>query len=137
MVRPEITRAQNHVFIGSCSFCAQLERLPFAWQTSPDIPPSPKLSYRSSYQYLGYDELQDPAFWQDCDDFDLLLRLVDFSGLRDMLAEQLGWTSAQGQVPFDPVSLWLLTFWQIRNGWSRAETLRNLRKDRTLPHLPS
>ncbi len=46
------------------------------------------------------------------------------------MAEQLGWTSAKGKVPFDPVSLFLLTVWQMVNGWSRAETLRNLRKPR-------
>jgi hypothetical protein len=33
-------------------------------------------------------------------------------------------------VPFDPVSIFLLTGWQITNGWSRAQTLRNLRKSR-------
>jgi hypothetical protein len=101
-----------------------------AWQTPPDTPSSPKLTYRSCYQYPGFKELQDPAFWEHCDDFDLLLRLVDFSGLRDELATQLGWTSARGKVPFDPVSLCLLSWWQIVNGWSRAETLRNLRKER-------
>jgi len=53
---------------------------------------------------------------------------VDFSPLREVLAAQLGWTSAQGKVPFDPVSLCLLTLWQLVNAWSRAETLRNLRK---------
>ena len=46
------------------------------------------------------------------------------------MAAQLGWTSARGRAPFDPVSLSLLTLWQIVNGWSRAETLRNLRKER-------
>jgi hypothetical protein len=130
MVRPEITRAQDEVFIGSCSFSALLERLPLAWQTPPDTPASPKVTYRSCYQYPGFKELQDPAFWETCDDFDLLLRLVDFSGLRDELAVQLGWTSARGRAPFDPVSLYLLTLWQIFNGWSRAETMRNLRKNR-------
>jgi hypothetical protein len=42
----------------------------------------------------------------------------------------LGWTSAKGKVPFDPVSLFLLTLWQITNGWSRAKMLRYLRKAR-------
>ena len=62
--------------------------------------------------------------------FDLVLRLVDFSGLRPELAHLLGWTSAQGQVPFDPVSLFLFVSWRLVNGWSRAQALRNLRHPR-------
>lgn len=53
---------------------------------------------------------------------------MDFSPLRPVLALLLGWTSARGQVPFDPVSIFLLIGWQITNGWSRAKVLRNIRK---------
>jgi hypothetical protein len=60
--------------------------------------------------------------------FDLLLRLVDFSGLRPVLAQLLGWSSGRGWQPFDPVSMFLLTGWQLVNRWSRADTLRNLRR---------
>jgi hypothetical protein len=123
-------RAQDEVFVKQCNWTALLERLPLRWPTPAQTPPSPKLSYRSCYQYLGWDELTDPACWEDRDDFELLLRLINFSGLRDVLAEQLGWRAAKGQVPFDPVSLCLLTLWQIVNDWSRAATLRNLRKPR-------
>ena len=130
MDRPEITRAQDEVFVGSCNLSALQDRLPLQWPTPSGTPISPKLRYRSSYQYHGWAELEDPDCWNELDDFDLLLRLVDFSGLRDVLAEQLGWKTAQGKVPFDPVSLCLLTLWQIVNGWNRAATLRNLRKQR-------
>ena len=130
MARPEVMRAQDEVFVQQCSLMTLFERLPLRWPRPAQTRPSPKLSYRSHYQYPGWDELEDPACWGDLDDFELLLRLVDFSGLRDVLAEQLGWVSAKGQVPFDPVSLFLLTLWQIVNDWSRAETLRNLRKPR-------
>jgi len=128
MVRPEETRAQDQIFVSSCKFSALQERLPLQWPRAADTPSSPKNSYRSSYQYLGWEELEDPGQWADYDAFDLLLRLVDFSGLREVLAVQLGWKSAKGKVPYDPVSMFLLTMWQIVNGWSRAETLRNLRK---------
>lgn len=128
MPRPEHTRAQDEVFVSGCSLCALKERLPLEWPRPVNTSPSPKKGYRSGYVYLGWQELADPAHWERCSDFDLLLHLVDFSGLRDVLAEQLGWRSAQGQVPFDPVSLFLLTAWQVVNGWSRAETLRNLKK---------
>ena len=82
--------------------------------------------YRSRYVYQGWDSLLDLAAWQHLSDFDLVLRLVDFSSLRPVLAQRLGWTSARGWTPFDPVSLFLLQGWQIVNGWSRAETLRKL-----------
>ena len=130
MARPEQARTHDPDFVQSCGFSALQDRLPLRWPKPPDTLASPKKSYRSGYQYLGWQELEDLANWADTDDFDLLLRLVDFSGLRDVLAEQLGWTSARGKVPFDPVSLFLLTLWQITNGWSRAKMLRNLRKAR-------
>lgn len=132
MARPEDTRTQDAVFVSKCSLCAL--RLPLRWPRPAHTPPSPKLSYRSCYQYLGWEALADPTYWRNGDEFEHLLRLVDFSGLRDVLAERLGWVSAQGQVPFDPLSMFLLTVWQIFNGWSRAKTLRNLRKPRYADH---
>ena len=130
MPRPEETRAQDEDFVRHCSLAALQERLPLRWPTPSHTPPSPKKSYRSHYQYLGGEELSDPTWLEQGEEFDLLLRLVDFSGLRDVLAERLGWSSAQGQVPFDPVSLFLLTMWQLSHNWSRAETLRNLAQRR-------
>ena len=50
--------------------------------------------------------------------------------MRPLLAWLLGWTSARGQVPFDPVSLFLVVAWQWVNNWSRAQALRNLRHPR-------
>ncbi len=116
--------------MGSCCLPSLQDRLPLRWPTPAGTAPSPKLRYRSGYQYLGWEDLGDPANWANYDDFDLLLRLVDFSSLRDVLALRLGWRSAKGKVPYDPISLFLLTLWQIVNRWNRAETLRNLRKER-------
>lgn len=130
MARPADARTEDIVFVNSCNVSALRDCLPLRWSKPDHTPPSPKKSYRSCYQYLGCQELADPANWGDVDEFELLLCLVDFSGLRDVLSVRLGWVSAQGQVPFDPVSLFLLTMWQVFNGWSRAETLRNLRKPR-------
>ena len=130
MARPEQTRSQDLDFVKHCHFSSLQNRLPLRWPRPPDTPASPKLRYRSWYQYPGWEDLQDPVCWDGCEDFDLLLRLVDFSPLREVLAERLGWTSAKGKVPFDPISLFLLTLWQIVNRWSRAQTLRNLHKTR-------
>lgn len=119
-------RARDSDFVEQCSLWGLRERLPLCWPTPPDVRPSPKLRYRSHYVYQGGEELLDRAAWAHLSDFDLVLRLIDFSGLRPVLAQRLGWTSARGWCPFDPVSLFLLQAWQIVNRWSRAETLRNL-----------
>ena len=52
--------------------------------------------------------------------------MIDFSGLRPLLAHLLGWKSGRGWEPFDPVSFFLLVAWQVANRWKRSETLRNL-----------
>ena len=124
------TRAQDKVFVQQCGFAGLRSQLPLRWPTPPDVPDSPKKKYRSQYVYLGFDDLDEQANWEDLSLFDLVLRLVDFDGLRPVLAHLLGWTSARGQVPFDPVSLFLFVSWRLINGWSRARALRNLRNPR-------
>lgn len=51
---------------------------------------------------------------------------VDFSGLRPILAQRLGWTSGRGRIPFDPVSMFLFHGWLTTNRWKRAQGLKNL-----------
>jgi hypothetical protein len=119
-------RAQNAEFVRDGSFFRLQDRLPLCWPTPPGVPPSPKRSYRSHYVYLGCSDLQDRKAWEPLSEFDLVLRLIDFSGLRPVLAQRLGWTSARGQKPFDPLSMSLLLGWQIINGWNRAQVLKNL-----------
>ncbi len=127
---PPETRAQDSDFVRQCSFAGLRPQLPLRWPTPPGIPDSPKKQYRSYYVYLGYADLNDLLAWRHLSSFDLVLRLVDFSGLRPVLAWLLGWTSARGQVPFDPVSMFLFVSWRIVNGWTRAQALRNLPKPR-------
>lgn len=119
-------RAQDTLFLSQCSLQGLAAMLPLPWPTPPDTPPSPKHAYRSHYIYGGWQDLRDPATWQHLSDFDLVLRLIDFSGLRPVLAQRLGWTTARGHTPFDPVSLFLLYGWQITNNWNRTQTLHNL-----------
>jgi len=130
MIRPEAARLQDAEFVNSCQITVLRKYLPLLWPKGAHTPPSPEKSYRSSYRYAGRQELEDAGSLDAMDDFELLLRLVDFSGMRDVLAERLGWKSAQGKVPFDPISMFLLSAWQIVNGWSRAKCLRNLRNPR-------
>jgi hypothetical protein len=127
---PPQSRAQDNDFVRQCSFAGLQSQLPLRWPTPSGIPASPKKQYRSYYVYLGYTDLHDVLSWQHLSSFDLVLRLVDFSALRPVLAWLLGWTSARGQVPFDPVSMFLFISWRIVNGWTRAQALRNLQKPR-------
>ena len=66
-----------------------------------------------------------PAAWQGLDDFDLILRLYDFSAWRPILGQRFA--SQYGPPPFDPVSLglaWLLARWR---GWSWPQLVTELR----------
>jgi hypothetical protein len=123
-------RAQDAAFVAACRLTGLAPRLPLTWPTPADTPPAPKLHYRSHYVYLGWQDLLMPAVRHDLSDFDWLLRLIDFTGLRPVLAQRLGWTSARGWKPFDPISLFLLVGWQLTQGWNRAETLTHLRQVR-------
>lgn len=127
---PVETRAQDDDFVNTCSVSGLEDRLPLVWPAPPDIPPSPKNAYRSHYVYLGWEDATAPDTWKHLSDFELVLRLVDFSPLRPVLAHLLGWTSARGWIPFDPLSIFLLLGWQITNGWNRTETLDNLHHPR-------
>ena len=117
-------RARDSDFVDHCGLWGLQDRLPLGWSTPPGVSPSPKQRYRSHYLYQGWKDLLVLTAWTHLSDFDLVLRLVDISGLRPILAQRLGWTSARGWCPFDPVSMFLLQAWQIVNCWSRAETNR-------------
>ena len=123
---PGQSRAQDAHLVEQIHFANLQAKLPLAWPTPPDTPPSPKKQYRSHYHYPGYEKLNDPAAWDYLSPFEILLYLIDFSGLRPVLAQLLGWQRARGQVPFDPVSLFLLSGWQLSNQWNRAHTLQKL-----------
>ena len=130
---PGQSRAEDGLLVRQCNLLSLQKRLPLKWSTPAEIPASPKKSYRSNYVYARQAELADPAqilTWTNLSNFDLLLRLIDFSGLRAVLAYLLGWKSGRGWEPFDPVSFFLLTAWQIANGWERSQTLKNLADDR-------
>jgi len=123
-------RAQDTEFTATCQWQTWRARLPLRWPTPLDTRPSPKTAYRSHYVYLGCDDLEQPAHWEHLSEFDLVLRFIDFDGLRPVLAALLGWTSARGYRPYDPVSIFLLLGWQLTHGWTRAETLRHLASPR-------
>ena len=116
-------RARDKLFVAQSSLKGLAQRLPLRWPAPPGLPASPKYKYRSHYAYQSRDDLDDPLVWKHLSDFELLLHLVDFSTLRPVLAQLMGWTSARGQIPFDPVSLFLLICWQVINSWTRTHVL--------------
>jgi hypothetical protein len=77
---------------------------------------------RSCYQWLPPDDLTSVEDLRGLDDFDLVLRLFDFSAWRPILGQRF--TSLFGPPPFDPVSLGLA--WLLARGrdwsWPRLET---------------
>ncbi len=101
---------------------------PAADQDQPAIPPVWRPRYcRSHYVWLPPEETlgQSLATWQGLDDFDLILRLFDFSAWRPILGQRFA--SQFGPPPFDPVSLglaWLLARWR---GWSWPQLVTELR----------
>jgi hypothetical protein len=99
-------RAAHPTFVPTFGLDALADRLPLVFPVPQDVPPSPKLRYRSHYRYLGYADLADGRLLKTLTEFEIALRLVDFSPLRDYLASAYSQT-ARGQIPFDPVSLWL------------------------------
>lgn len=97
--------------------------LPLRFPLDPTLPPSPKHTYRSHYQYLGSEGLDD---METLSSFDVAVRLIDYGNLERLLAAHIYVPSAKGQTPFHPVSMYLLHLYRREHGLSRAETLRIL-----------
>jgi hypothetical protein len=94
--------------------------LPLRLMVPPDVPPWRPRHCRSHYSWLPPEDI-DLEGW---DDFDLVLRLFDFSPWRSILAQRF--SSHMGPPPFDPVSLglaWLLVRWR---NWQWTDLLTEL-----------
>lgn len=118
-------RAANPDFVKTFSLEALKARLPFPFPVPEDVPPSPKRHYRSRYRYLGCQDLADAAVLATLSVFEVALRLIDFAPLRDYLAQRYYTGRAKGQVPFDPVSLFLCICLrrELDYGWLRLAKL--------------
>ena len=80
---------------------------------------------RSYYQWLGIEDLPSSAELLRLDEFDLLLRLFDFSAWRPYLAQRF--RSQYGPPPFDPLSLGLGMFLAHYQTWDRERLVGELR----------
>jgi hypothetical protein len=87
--------------------------LPLRLETIPDIRPWRSRTCRSHYLWLPPDNIRTADDLEGLDDFDLLVRLFDFSPGRPILGQRF--SSNFGPPPFDPVSIalaWLLARWR-------------------------
>jgi hypothetical protein len=119
-------RAQNREALTSFPLQKLKEKLPLVLPCDPNLPPSPKLHYRSAYRYLGLDALNEETL-ETFSPFEIGVRLFDYSSLEPLLAAHIYTASAKGQVPFHPVSMYLLSLYRRERDLSRHEVLRILR----------
>ena len=87
--------------------------LPIRLELPPGIQPWKARTCRSFYEWLPPDDVHSADDLTGLDNFDLVLRLVDFSPWRSILGQRF--SSAFGPPPFDPVSIglcWLLVRWR-------------------------
>jgi hypothetical protein len=79
---------------------------------------------RSFYEWLSPEETLSADDLQGLDDFDLVLRLFDFSAWRPILAQRF--RSQLGPPPFDPVSIGLAALLARCKGWGWQTLLTEL-----------
>jgi hypothetical protein len=87
--------------------------LPFRLDLPPTVPLWRARTCRSQYVWRPPEDLSSPEAWQGLDNFDVVLRLFDFSPWRPILGRRF--SSHLGPPPFDPVSLglaWLMARWR-------------------------
>jgi hypothetical protein len=116
-------RAHNPEALAPFALVHLAPHLPLRFPLDPAWPPSPKHTYRSHYQYLDAEGLDD---MDSLSCFEVAVRLIDYSDLEPFLAAHIYVPSAKGQVPFHPVSMYLLHLYRRERKLSRAETLRIL-----------
>jgi hypothetical protein len=95
--------------------------LPLQLPTPGKVPPWPGRLCRSYYRWLPPEETLD---LQGLNDFDLVLRLFDFSGWRPYLAQRF--RSQLGPPPFDPLSIGLCFLLARWRGWGWSQLLTEL-----------
>ncbi len=111
-------------FVSLFQWSAIRPLLPFPLAVPPGVPPWRPRRCRSHYLWLPPDDLQSAADLPGLDDFDLVLRLFDFSPWRPILAQRFH--SPYGPPPFDPVSIGLLFLLARWRNWSWPQVLTEL-----------
>ena len=99
--------------------------LPLKLPTPGRPPPWPGRGCRSHYRWLPPDDLTASADLAGLDEFDLTLRLFDFSPWRPYFAQRF--RSQLGPPPFDPLSLGLGLFLAVYQDWDWPRLSQELR----------
>ena len=99
--------------------------LPLPLSTPSEAPAWSGRVCRSYYQWLGIEDLASTAELLRLDEFDLVLRLFDFSAWRPYLAQRF--RSQYGPPPFDPLSLGLGMFLAHYQTWDWERLVQELR----------
>jgi hypothetical protein len=99
--------------------------LPLHLTTPVPVPTMPPRKYRSHYQWLPADDMQEHDDLSAWDDFDLILRLFDFSAWRPILEQRFA--SQFGPPPFDSVSIGLGILLARWRGWSWSTLVTELK----------
>ena len=119
-------RAQNTEALVPFTLDHLKRELPLVFPLDLNLPPSPKPRYRSAYCYLGFDDLDEETL-ETYSPFEIAVRLFDYSHLEPLLATRIYVPSAKGQIPFHPLSMYLLSVYRREHHFSRHEVLRILR----------
>lgn len=108
-------------------FCweAMRPRLPLQLPTPGHPPPWAGRACRSCYQWQPSADLHSSADLLALDEFDLMLRLFDFSPWRPYFAQRF--KSQFGPPPFDPLSLGLAWLLAVYQGWDWERLVQELR----------
>lgn len=112
-------------FIDTFQWEAVRSLLPLRLVALPDVPPWKPRRCRSFYTWLPPDDIRSADDLDGLDDFDLILRLFDFSIWRPILAQRF--RSHLGPPPFDPLSIGLAFLLARWRGWGWPQLLTELR----------
>ena len=102
-------------FVATFAWEAFKPLLPLRLCIPADVPPWQPRQCRSYYRWLPPDDIQSSQDLEGLDDFDLVLRLFDFTAWRPILGQRFH--SQLGPPPFDPVSIGLATLLARYKGW--------------------
>lgn len=111
-------------FVETFQWDALREHLPLQMAPLPDVAPWPGRQCRSFYQWLPPEPTLSAEQWKGLDDFDLILRLFDFSAWRPLFAQRL--RSHLGPPCFDPLSIGLGILLTRVKKWGWPELIREL-----------
>jgi len=111
-------------FVSTLQWDTVRPQLPFRLALPAEAPAWQPRRCRSHYRWLPPDDLRCAADLVGLDDFDLVLRLFDFTAWRPILGQRF--RSQFGPPPFDPVSLGLATWLARWHNWSWPQLVTTL-----------